>query len=127
LSIGGEDLSEAFLDRASRLRPKPRGGAPTVEWGDCDSKKLVDADFAKLHWVRGATRYVRQNEMLNGSTMALKQFLLSIIFFVAGWLVLGAVLLCGRQAHADGDAAAGKTVFVAHIAEECCLINVRQP
>jgi hypothetical protein len=55
--------------------------------------------------------------------MALKQFLLSIIFFVAGWVVLGAVLLCGRQAHAGRDAAAGQTVFAAHIAEECCLIR----
>jgi hypothetical protein len=95
LSIGGEDLSEAFLDRASRIRPKRPGGAPTVEWGIALRKKLVDADFAKLYWVRGATRYVRQNEMPNGSTMALKQFLSSIIFFVAGWLVLGPVLLCG--------------------------------
>src|ERR1700680_1593168 len=30
---------------------------------------------------------------------------------VGSWLVLGAVLLGGHQANADGDAAAGKTVF----------------
>src|SRR3984893_2770493 len=30
---------------------------------------------------------------------------------VASWLVVGAVLLGGHQANADGDAAAGKTVF----------------
>jgi alcohol dehydrogenase (cytochrome c) len=30
---------------------------------------------------------------------------------IAGWFVFGAVLLGGNYAHADGDAAAGKTVF----------------
>ena len=111
----------AFPAGATGRRSNSRMGGLRFE------KKPVDGDFAKLHWVRGATRSVGKNEMPNGPTMALKQFPSSIIFFVAGWFVLSAVLLCGRQAHADGDAAAGKTVFVAHIAEECCLINVRRP
>src|SRR5690242_18031070 len=106
-----------FHSRAGTLRPTSKRCLARAKGRDCALRPARSCRNA-YHQSGSPTK-----TGLPGPTAAMETLRRGAMKLPASWLAIGALTLSGGLAHAEGDAAAGKTVFANHCAS-CHTIEV---